>query len=71
MSENPTVKLRVVPAPASGQAVSAPPVLQASDQSTDYLCGTCGVVLLHAQEDQVHGLIIRCTNCGSHNSTEC
>ena len=26
-------------------------------------------ILLHADEGQVHGVLIRCTNCGSYNST--
>ena len=49
---------------------TAPPVLKASDHSVDYTCGRCGTILLHAEENQVHGLLIRCTSCGSYNSTD-
>jgi hypothetical protein len=27
-------------------------------------------ILLHADEGQVHGVLIRCRNCGSYNATE-
>jgi hypothetical protein len=27
-------------------------------------------VLLHAEDGQVHGLLIHCTTCGAYNSTE-
>jgi hypothetical protein len=29
-----------------------------------------GTTLLHAEEDQVHGVLIRCTQCGTYNSTD-
>jgi DNA-directed RNA polymerase subunit RPC12/RpoP len=66
----PKIPLKVVPAPAVGAVLEAPPVLKASEQSVDYTCGRCGTVLLHADEGQVRGVMIRCTNCGSYNSTE-
>jgi predicted RNA-binding Zn-ribbon protein involved in translation (DUF1610 family) len=66
----PKIPLKVVPAPAIGVVLVAPPVLKASEQSVDYTCGRCGTVLLHADEGQVYGVMIRCANCGSHNSTE-
>jgi len=50
--------------------LKAPPVLKESDPSVDYTCGQCGVILLHAVENHVHGILIRCANCGSYNSTE-
>jgi hypothetical protein len=34
---------------------------QASDHSVDYICGRCDTILLHADEGQVHGIMIRCT----------
>jgi DNA-directed RNA polymerase subunit RPC12/RpoP len=61
--------LKLIDAPTSHPVVSAPPVLKASDHSVDYACGKCGAVLLHADENQVYGLVIRCTACGSHNAT--
>ncbi len=64
------ISLRVTPAPAIGHVLDAPPVLKASDHSVDYTCGHCGTTLLHAEENQVHGLLIRCANCGSYNSTD-
>ena len=62
------IPLRVVIAPAVGVVLEAPPVLVASEHSVDYTCGHCGVILMHADEGQVHGILIRCTNCGSYNS---
>jgi hypothetical protein len=45
-------------------------MLVASDHSVDYTWGRCDTILLHAEENQVHGVLIHCTNCGSYNSTE-
>ncbi len=67
---DPKISLKVVAAPATGLVLPAPPVLVASDHSVDYTCGRCSTVLLHAEENQVHGILIHCTNCGSYNSTE-
>jgi predicted RNA-binding Zn-ribbon protein involved in translation (DUF1610 family) len=64
------LSLKVIIAPSTGLVLDAPPVLMASDHSVDYTCGDCGTILLHAEEGQVHGVLIRCTNCGSYNSTD-
>jgi predicted RNA-binding Zn-ribbon protein involved in translation (DUF1610 family) len=64
------ISLKVVIAPATGVLLEAPPVLRASDHSVDFTCGRCGTTLLHAEENQVHGVLIRCANCGSYNSTD-
>ena len=56
------ISLRVVTAPRTGILLEAPPVLNASDHSVDYTCGRCGTILLHAEEHQVHGVLIRCAN---------
>jgi DNA-directed RNA polymerase subunit RPC12/RpoP len=63
------IPLTLVIAPALGVVLEAPPVLIASERSVDYTCGRCATVLLHADEGQVHGVLIRCTNCGSYNAT--
>ena len=63
------ISLELVTAPAKGIALKAPPVLKASDHSVDYTCAHCGVILLHAEENQVHGVLIHCVNCGSYKST--
>jgi len=57
---DPKISLKLVSAPAKGIALKAPPVLKASDQSVDYTCGKCGTILLHAEENQVHGVLIHC-----------
>jgi hypothetical protein len=59
-----TISLKAVTAPAIGIVVNAPPVLIASNHSVDYACDRCGTTLLHAEEDQVHGVLIRCTHAG-------
>ena len=64
------ISLRVVQAPNSGPLVRAPPVLVASTHTINYCCGSCGAVLMHAEEGQVHNLFIHCTECGSCNSTD-
>ena len=64
------IPLKVVTAPAIGVVLRAPPVLMASEHSVDYTCGRCAAVLLHADEGQIHGVLIRCTKCGSYNLTE-
>jgi DNA-directed RNA polymerase subunit RPC12/RpoP len=63
------IALNVVIAPSIGLVLEAPPVLVASDHSVDYTCGRCATVLLHADDGQVHGVLIHCRNCGSYNST--
>jgi hypothetical protein len=62
--------MKTVAAPSTGRVVSAPPILNASDNTIDYLCGNCGTVLLHAEDEQIHHLFIHCTKCGSYNSTD-
>ena len=64
--------LFVVPATETRQrpTVSAPPFLDASSHTTDYVCGHCGTILMHAEEGQIHKLLIHCLACGSYNSTE-
>jgi hypothetical protein len=67
--QNPQRTLRVVEARGTENVVDAPPVLIASSHTIDYLCGNCRTVLLHAEDDQVHGLFIHCTQCGACNAT--
>jgi hypothetical protein len=68
--QNPRRTLRVVEARGVENAVKAPPVLIASSHTIDYLCGNCGTVLLHAEDDQMHGLFIHCMQCGACNATD-
>ena len=42
----------------------------APDDLVDYICGNCGTVLLHAVDGLKHNLLIVCTECGAHNSTD-
>ena len=69
MMDNPQRRLRVVEAKGIENSVNAPPILYASSHTIDFVCGNCGAVLLHAEDDQVHGLFIRCTKCESLNTT--
>jgi DNA-directed RNA polymerase subunit RPC12/RpoP len=56
--------------PWARHIINAPPVLIASTNTVDYVCGDCGAVLMHAEQGQVHNLVIHCTGCGSYNSTD-
>jgi predicted RNA-binding Zn-ribbon protein involved in translation (DUF1610 family) len=64
------ISLRVISAPASGLVLDAPPILKEIDRSVDYTCGSCGTILLRAEENRVHSVLIHCGNCGSYNSTD-
>lgn len=70
MSDRKKRPLKVIQTASGGDALDAPPILVASAQMIDYTCGYCGVVLLHAEEGRVHGLVIRCNACGSYNTTD-
>ena len=64
------IALKVVRAPSVGHILTAPPTLIASSHTVAYTCGRCDTVLLHAEEEQVHGLLIQCKECGSYNATD-
>jgi hypothetical protein len=68
--QRPKLALKVVDAPMTGAVVTAPPVLIASTHTVDYCCGHCATVLMHAERNQVHNLLIKCTACGAYNSTD-
>ena len=61
--------LKVVPTPLV-EAPSAPPALEDRKPTVNYVCGSCGAVLMHADENRVHPLIIYCTVCDACNSTD-
>jgi DNA-directed RNA polymerase subunit RPC12/RpoP len=69
MTEHKKRPLKLIETPSVGHVLNAPPSLTASTHTIDYTCGQCGAVLLHAEDGQVHGLIIRCSDCGSYNKT--
>jgi len=64
------VALKVIAGPGERAVLSAPPLLQASDHTIDFTCGKCGTILMAAELDQVHNLVIHCAACGAHNSTD-
>ena len=70
MSVHTRKALTVVSGPGKHPLVSAPPILNASDHTVDYTCGTCGTVLMHAEENQIHGVAIFCRSCGGYNLTD-
>jgi predicted RNA-binding Zn-ribbon protein involved in translation (DUF1610 family) len=39
-----------------------------SSDRFEFLCGSCGMLLLHAAEHQVQGVLIHCTECGATNT---
>jgi DNA-directed RNA polymerase subunit RPC12/RpoP len=65
-----TLKLRVIPPPGIGYATSAPPPLIVTPNANRYVCGQCGTLLVVADDDEVHGLIVRCRECGRYNQVE-
>jgi predicted RNA-binding Zn-ribbon protein involved in translation (DUF1610 family) len=68
LAQHAKVSLKVVDPPR--RVLEAPPTLVASSHTIDFTCGGCGVVLLHAEHRQVHGLLIRCKECGAYNAIE-
>jgi hypothetical protein len=64
------ISLGTITGPGRKALVSSPPLLNASDDEVGFSCWRCGVVLLHAEEGQVHNLAILCTGCGAYNSTD-
>ena len=70
MQEWRTLKLRVIPPPGIGYVVPAQPPITVAENTNHYLCGQCGTLLVIADDDQVHGLIVRCRECGRYNEVE-
>jgi DNA-directed RNA polymerase subunit RPC12/RpoP len=62
--------LQLIDAPKFGAVLTAPPVLVFSKHTVDYYCGHCSTVLMHSEPGQINNLNIRCTKCGSYNSTD-
>ena len=62
--------LRIIDAPRVGPILDAPPALAFSNHTVDYTCGHCGTVLMHAEDGQVHELMIRCNRCSRYNVAE-
>jgi predicted RNA-binding Zn-ribbon protein involved in translation (DUF1610 family) len=66
----PQKTLTVVPAPlVIGAVPNAPPVLEAPTATVEYRCGNCGAVLMRADKDKIHPLMVHCISCGTYNST--
>jgi predicted RNA-binding Zn-ribbon protein involved in translation (DUF1610 family) len=70
MTSRVQIRLKTVTGPWHNGLVSSRPILNASDDPNDFTCGKCGVVLMRAEDGQVHNLAILCTGCGSYNSTD-
>jgi predicted RNA-binding Zn-ribbon protein involved in translation (DUF1610 family) len=68
MSRN--ISLKVINSPKTGTVLDAPPMRNVSEHSVDYTCGRCGTILLRAEEEQFHEVLLRCANCGSYNLTD-
>jgi len=63
------VNLAVVQLPKGGHSLDAPPIVIASTNTIDFCCGSCGEVLMHADDQQVEGVLLHCAICGGYNST--
>jgi len=70
MATNKRKALKLIELPPGRKFASAPPVLVASTHTVDCCCGACSAVLMHADEGQVHNLLIHCTECRRYNSTD-
>jgi len=55
--------------PSGGESIHKR-LLVASTNTVDYICAYCGAILMHAEVEQVHNLVIHCTEYGSFNSTD-
>jgi hypothetical protein len=69
-TRHPKVSLKLIHPVPGVHFLNAPPVLIASTHTVDFCCGNCETILMHAESDQVHGLIIRCSMCGCTNTTD-
>jgi hypothetical protein len=67
--DHPRFSLKLVFPPFVGHTIDAPPILNASDHTVDFVCGTCDAVLMHGEHGQVHNVTIHCRACGSYNTT--
>jgi DNA-directed RNA polymerase subunit RPC12/RpoP len=65
-----TLKFRVIRPPSIGYVTSAPPPIIVTPNTNRYLCEECGTLLVIADDDAIHGLIIRCKECGRYNAAE-
>ncbi len=65
-----TFKLKVIAAPATGNAIPAPPPITVSANTNHYLCGSCGTLLVIADAGQLHGLVVQCRECGHYNAVD-
>jgi RNase P subunit RPR2 len=65
-----TFRLRVIRPPSIGYVLSAPPAITVTPDTNRYLCGDCGTPLVIAEDGEVHGLIVRCRECGRYNEVE-
>ena len=59
--------LHVVPAPL---IEVVPLVPETPNPTVEFTCGNCGAVLMRADEEKVPPLVVLCSACGSHNSTD-
>ena len=64
------VRLKLISPPSIGAVVTAPPPVIAGAHIIDYQCARCDEILMHADDGQVHNLVIQCVKCGSYNSTD-
>jgi predicted RNA-binding Zn-ribbon protein involved in translation (DUF1610 family) len=70
-TEHSRKSLKLVTGPSIGHSNSAQPVLISATHAVDFTCGKCGTVLLHGTVLlNMHGLLIRCGECGSYHSTD-
>jgi hypothetical protein len=71
MTERTRKSLKLVTGPSIGSNPARPVLIVASPHTADFTCGKCGIVLLYGTVLLgMHGLLIRCGECGSYNATD-
>lgn len=65
-----TLSLKVITPPGTGYVTSAPPPVTVTPDADRYVCGACGTTLLIAATHEVHGLMLRCRECGRYNKVD-
>ena len=62
-----TRSLRIIDGPSTRPLVAAPPTITLARNSSEYVCGYCGILLLIALPGELQDGVILCKTCGRYN----